>query len=106
MAGTLPTAAYVLLLRRHTTPLVSASWRTSAVATPPTPPVLQVTALAGSGPGGQLAEVRQTLPLMLHVPLGEQVALLVHDAPPTWQVPAIVGQPALEVQMVPVWTLQ
>src|SRR5207248_4476609 len=61
-----------VLLRRHTTPLFSASLRSVAVETPPTPPVIQVAALGGRGPGwsGQLAlEVHCPL-VMLHLPIG------------------------------------
>ena len=95
------------MLRRHTTPLFSASWRRSAEATPPTPPVLQVTALAGREKNGQSLLVWQTTLLwMLQVPVSGQFALLEHVAPPSWQVPATVGQLPLEVHTVPVCTLQ
>jgi hypothetical protein len=67
-----------LLLRRQTTPLFSASWRSVAVATPPTPPVLHTAALGVSGPGwlGQAADTQLVLPtghvhcpaVMLHLP--------------------------------------
>jgi hypothetical protein len=65
----------VLLLRRHTTPLFSASLRSVAVDTPPTPPVLHVAALGGSGPGceGQLALEVHCAPVMLHLPTGGQL---------------------------------
>jgi len=47
------TPVYAMLLWRQTTPLVavSASLRSVAVATPPTPPVLQTAEVGGSGPG-------------------------------------------------------
>ena len=69
-----------MLLRRHATPLFSASLRSVAVATPPTPPVLHTAAFGGSGPGtfGQLAFVVHCAPLTVHLPIGGQ---LVRSAP-------------------------
>jgi len=53
-------------------PLVSASWRSVVAATPPTPPVLQVTPLGGNGwfVPGQSPLVVQVPPVIEHVPRG------------------------------------
>lgn len=111
-AGTAPNGAYAKLLRRQTTPFVSASWRRSAVGTPPTPVVLQVAALGGSGPGRlwQPALDVHCTPVMLHVPrLGHSAG----SKPGTWHVtpvplhvPAWLVQPALVVHGWPDGLLQ
>ena len=65
-------APEALLLRRQTTPAVSASWRSVAVTTPPTLPVLQSAALGGSGPcwSGQLKSDVHCPPVTLQWPTG------------------------------------
>ena len=66
-----------LLLRRHTTPLFSASLRSVAVETPATPPVVHTAALGGSGPGwsGQLAFDVHCAPVALHLPTCGQLTM-------------------------------
>jgi len=68
--------------------------------------VLQVTALAGRANNGQSLLDWHTVLWIWHNPVTGQLLLLVQDAPPTWQVPGTVGQPALDVQTVLLWTLQ
>jgi hypothetical protein len=87
-------APEVLLLRRHTTPLFSASLRSVAVETPATPPVLQTAPLGASGPGmfAQSPLPVQVVPLTLQVPtLGQftrsmpgvvQAMLVIAHTPP------------------------
>src|SRR5213593_4469285 len=57
-------------------PAFSASLRSVAVATPPTPPVLHTAALGGSGPGtfGQLAFDVHCAWVTLHFPTGTHTA--------------------------------
>jgi hypothetical protein len=68
--------------------------------------VLQVTPLAGSAMNGQSRDDVQTWLLPEQVPVSGQLALVRHDAPPTAQVPGTVGQLALDVHTVLLWTLQ
>src|SRR6185503_3878893 len=83
-----------MLLCRQTTPLVavSASLRRVAVATPPTPPVLQTAAVGGSGPGWSG-----------HWPLPVHCALVIEHRPiggHAGSVPGVV-QAALVIEQLP-----